>query len=174
MDDEQASPPPCDPDAGCCPPGGASRREFFQVIGLGALAAMAPRPIVAGPFEAGDFAKLVPADKKLSAEWMRSLTERGTPTASRGAELEKIGMPVGGIGVGQLHLGGDGSLWHWDIFNLPHATGDAHYASPQKPDSPLDPGFALRITADGKTQVRPLDRRGFSGITFVGRYPIGR
>ena len=53
-------------------------------------------------------------------------------------------MPVGGICAGQLYLGGDGKLWHWDIFNRHVGTGAEHYANPLKPPSPLDQGFALR------------------------------
>jgi uncharacterized protein (DUF608 family) len=102
------------------------------------------------------------------------LFARGVPTIYRGAELEKIGMPIGGICAGQLYLGGDGKLWHWDIFNQTIGTGDAHYAHPPKPESPLEQGFALRISTAGKNQFRPLDHTGFSQITFCGQYPIAR
>jgi uncharacterized protein (DUF608 family) len=162
---------------GCC--GGPSRREFLHAVGLGAAAALAPGlPAIAGPFEGADFAKLVPADKKLRPEWLRSLTERGEPAVHRGAELDRIGMPVGGLCAGQLYLGGDGRLWHWDIFNLPQpgnfGNGSGpNFAHPPRPDSPLEQGFALRIGAGGKAQVRLLDRRGFAGIAFRGQYPIG-
>ena len=129
---------------GCCGGGAPSRRRFLQAVGAGTAALFGPRlPAVAGPFTPADFERLVPADKKLSPEWVRSLTERGSPARWRGAELEKIGMPVGGVGAGQLYLGGDGRLWHWDVFNQPHPTGDAHYANPPGPASPLDQGFAL-------------------------------
>ena len=81
---------------------------------------------MAGPFTREDFDHLVPADKKLSPDWVKSLFARGTPEVLRGSELKFVGMPVGGIGAGQLYLGGDGRLWHWDIFNQPgkRPTGD--------------------------------------------------
>ena len=130
-------------------------------------------PVMAGPFQASDFQKLIPADKKLSKEWIASLFARGTRTVYRGAELDKIGMPIGGICTGQVYLGGDGKLWHWDIFNSHIATGDAHYAHPPQPDYPLEQGFAIGVRAGGKTTVRSLARSGFSQISFTGEYPIG-
>jgi uncharacterized protein (DUF608 family) len=128
---------------------------------------------MAGPFEASDFEKLVPADKKLSPQWIASLTARGEPAVWRGDDLRYIGMPVGGLCTGQLYLGGDGRLWHWDIFNQHVKTGAGHYAKPMDPASPLDQGFAIRIKAGGKTQVRALDRTGFADVAFRGEYPIG-
>ena len=150
------------------------RREFLRRVGAGSAALLtAPWRITAGPFTTADFAKLVPADKKLHPEWVRSLTERGTRTVYRGAELEKIGMPVGGICAGQLYLGGEGKLWHWDIFNQHKPTGAEHYAKRPRPSSPLDQGFALRVLADGKADVRAMDHTGWSDISFIGEYPIG-
>jgi hypothetical protein len=154
------------PEAACCSsgPGGCSgttRREFFQVIGLGAAAVLATQqPVMAGPFDASDFEALGPADKKLDPAWVISLTARGEPTVYRGADLGTIGMPIGGICAGQLYLGGDGTLWHWDIFNRPIATNDSHYAHPMQPTSPLDQGFALKITTGDASVVRPLSRKG--------------
>ena len=127
---------------------------------------------MAGPFEAAEFEKLVPADKKLQPDWVKSLFARGTREVYRGAELEKIGMPVGGICSGQVYLGGDGRLWNWDVFNRHIGTGDAHYAHPPKATSPLEQGFAVRTVCDGKTEVRALDPSGFADITFCGEYPI--
>ena len=155
----------------CC---NVERRDFIKITALGVAATLAPgMRAMAGPFEASDFEKLVPADKKLSAEWVKSLFARGERTVYRGAELEKIGMPVGGICTGQLYLGGDGRLWHWDIFNKHVATGAEHYAKPPKPVSPLEQGFALKVSAEGKSETRTLDAAGFKDITFCGEYPVG-
>jgi len=157
----------CDDRCGCNP--GFERRQFLRLTGAQAVALLAAGvPAMAGPFTRGDFQFLVPADKRLTPEWLASLTARGGPTVSRGAELDTIGMPVGGICAGQLYLGGDGSLWHWDIFNKHIGTNAAHYAKPMKPASPVDQGFALTI--GGRTV--PLDRTGFGEVSFRGQYPI--
>ena len=96
-----------------------SRRNVLQVLGAGAAASALPigAQVMAGPFAADDVAShLIPADKKLTPEWVASLTERGQAEVFSGEQLKYIGMPVGGIGCGQLYLGGDGRLWLWGIF----------------------------------------------------------
>jgi len=56
----------------------ATRRDFLELMGAtAAVTCLTAGPAVAGPFEAKDFAKLVPADKRLTAEWVQSLTARG-------------------------------------------------------------------------------------------------
>ena len=128
---------------------------------------------MAGPFTRRDFDKLVPADKKLRPEWVASLTARGERTIYRGADLDQIGMPIGGLCAGQLYLGGDGKLWHWDIFNHYVGTGAEHYAKPMTPGSPFDHGFALRLTSGGQTREWPLERGHWRDLSFIGEYPIG-
>ncbi len=128
---------------------------------------------MAGPFTSEDFEKLVPADKRLSAEWVKSLYDRGERTWHRGRELEWIGMPIGGICAGQVYLGGDGKLWHWDIFNQHIGTGEGHYARPMKPGSPLSQGFAVRVVSGSGSQTRTLDGAGFRDVRFCGEYPMG-
>ena len=155
---------------------GFVRRDFLKLVGASATAALAFRPwqyAMAGPFTRADFGKLVPADKKLSPEWVKSLTARGEREVYRGADLAKIGMPIGGICAGQVYLGGDGKLWHWDIFNKHVGTGAEHYAKPMKAASPLDQGFALRVTAGGKSEERTLDAAHWKDVSFIGEYPIG-
>ncbi len=153
-----------------CGPGGCGGPTRRQVLRAAAL--LPGLRFMAGPFQQSDFEKLVPADKKLNPEWVKSLSARGGRAVYRGADLEMIGMPVGGICSGQLYLGGDGKLWHWDIFNRNVRTGPAHYKNPLKPSSPLDQGFALRARAGNRTVVKTLDRDGFSDVRFCGEYPL--
>ncbi|MEY3479274.1 MAG: hypothetical protein RIQ71_49 [Verrucomicrobiota bacterium] len=144
------------------------------------------------------WSEVIPADKKLSPEWERSLFERGAPRTYTGEALMNIGMPVGGITTGALvYLGGDGKLWNWDIFNRPlngvmprmiqykdrswhgrpkgiEVWQGGNYIDPiRNQPSPFDQGFALKITVDGKQQVRTLDRNGWKDVVFTGAYPFG-
>jgi non-lysosomal glucosylceramidase len=154
--------------------GGLGRRQFVKTLAVGAASALAPMSgVMAGPFQTSDFEKLIPANKKLHPDWVKALFLRGQPAVYRGRDLDKIGMPVGGICAGQLYLGGDGTLWHWDIFNKTQGTGDAHYAHPPKPQSPVPHGFVLETTVGGQRLTRRLDRSGFCDISFRGEYPIG-
>jgi non-lysosomal glucosylceramidase len=149
------------------------RREFLATVGIAAVSLTAAWP---GTTHASEFASLIPADKRLNPEWVKSLTARGAPELYRKAELETIGMPIGGLCAGHLYLGGDGTIWHWDIFNqliVSSCSGDA-YRTPYKPDSPIEQGFAIQIALPDSTQIRRLDGRGFANISFRGEYPIGR
>ena len=147
-----------------------ARRDFLKASAVTAVGlAFSRLPIMAGSFTREDFEKLVPADKKLSPEWIKSLFERGTPEVLRGSELKFVGMPIGGIGAGQLYLGGDGRLWQWDIFNQFIFTGAEHYAQPMIPHSPLTQKFLLKFG----DKIISLDRDGFSDVSFRGEYPIG-
>ncbi|MGO8699351.1 MAG: GH116 family glycosyl-hydrolase [Limisphaerales bacterium] len=146
------------------------RRRFLKLSALTASGlALWRRPVMAGPFTRDNFDHLVPADKKLSPEWVKSLFARGTPEVLRGNELKFVGMPIGGIGAGQLYLGGDGRLWHWDIFNQSFGTGSEHYAKPLTPSAPIAQSFSLTIAG----QTHTLDRGGFSEVSFRGEYPMG-
>jgi len=165
----------CDsPECACR--AGLGRRDFLKLSGLAAGAlVLAGLPTVAGPFTRKDFERLVPADKKLKPDWVKSLFARGTPTIYRWPESRFIGMPVGGICAGQVYLGGDGRLWHWDIFNQHIQTGSSgpHYARPMEPATPFAQGFAMRIIQNGSEQTRALDHTGWREVTFNGEYPIG-
>ncbi len=89
-----------------------------------------------------------------------------------------IGMPVGGICTGQVYLGGDGQLWHWDIFNVAmlnpgNEGGHRFYVNPQVQQKRFENGFGLRIKQGDKEYFRALNENGFSDITFKGEYPVG-
>jgi non-lysosomal glucosylceramidase len=147
-----------------------NRRDFLKTSAATTIGLVCSRlPVMAGPFTREDFQNLVPADKKLRPEWVKSLFERGTPEVLRGGELKFVGLPVGGIGAGRIYLGGDGGLWLWDIFNERIGTGSEHYAQPLTPSSPLTQKFTLTIGQE----ARSLDRVGFSEVIFRGEYPIG-
>lgn len=169
----------CTPGSCACPPP-VTRRDFLRWAGLAAASTtLPPLQSVAGPFTAAEVKNLIPADKKLDPAWVKSILARGEPTVYRGSELEKIGMPIGGVCTGQLYLGGDGRLWHWDIFNVPQPanfsdTGGPNYAKPPKPAFPIEQGFALRVASGGRPEVRNLDARGFDPqhMRFRGQYPV--
>ena len=150
------------------------------------------------PLPTEKWSEVIPADKNLSPEWEQLLSERGSPSSYTGEALMNIGMPVGGITTGALvYLGGDGKLWNWDIFNRPlngvmprmiqykdrswhgrpkgiEVWQGGNYIDPIRDQpSPFDQGFALKVTVDGKEQVRTLDRKGWKDVVFTGAYPFG-
>ena len=140
---------------------------------------------------------LIGEDKGLSQEWLDSVVARGQPEIWSGKQLRFVGMPVGGIGCGQLYLAGDGRLWLWDIFKCNYSresvsdggmsmglmTMCGHYIKPvdsatgryhPNMGAQVEQGFAIHVKQNGKTQTRPLEQTGFDDITFRGEYPIGR
>ena len=73
-----------------------------------------------------------------------------------GANLEKVKMPLGGIGTGTISLSGRGGLVDWEIFNEP-AKGFVPATSYRWPPV-FQPAFALRCeTADGRRAARLLE-----------------
>ena len=151
-----------------------TRRRFMGILGLSAAGSLFPSSrATAGTLVPGEFETLVPVDKHLDPSWVASLTARGGPTIYRGAELEKIGMPVGGQCAGQLYLGGDGRLWLWDIFNDLYPTAGSHYAKAPAPNYAVGQGFAVRVLSGAPAKTWTLDAKGFPDVSFSGQYPIG-
>ena len=156
--------------------GCTSRRDALKILGTVASAALLPglaSGAMAGPFERASFDKLVPTDKRLTPQWIKSLYHRGEPAVYRGPELKYIGMPVGGLFAGQLYLGGDGRLWRWDLFNAHLPTGADRYAHPTRTGLPIAQGFAISVIEGDKSVDRALDSAGFPEVSFSGQYPIG-
>ena len=170
---------------------GIDRRGFLKAAGAGSaslLAQVTPLGLeaLAAPTDRAEHPTLIPAEKNLSPDWVRSLRARGRPTVYTGDELKFIGMPIGGICSGTLYLGGDGKLWLWNVFNKNwldgvwgpgegiRGQGEAGeiYVQPLAQTSPLEQGFAIRTTAGGQTRYFTLDKDGFANIQFKGQYPI--
>jgi len=148
------------------------RKSWMIVIGFAACSFLLAFYVQAEEAEIRP-AHIIPADKKLSLQWLQNLFERGERQVYRGRELDTVGMPVGGIAAGQLYLRGDGTLSLWQIFNkhVFSGTGRDNYRT-YRPDSPLDSGFAVFVQEDGKTIAKPLNR-DFPTVEFAGQYPIG-
>ncbi|TXG39044.1 GH116 family glycosyl-hydrolase [Seonamhaeicola maritimus] len=171
----------CCGSSNCCADNDTSvgRRNFIKTTSLtAAMLAVGPLKLMAGPFSQQDFKNGIPKDKKLSKEWIESLYARGDAFSATGKELEFIGMPINGIGTGQVYLGGDGSLWCWNLDGEPDdiwkEMGQGHkYMKPVTPYSPMDQGFALQVGLGKEKQVFRLDSSGFRDIVFTNKYPMG-
>lgn len=138
----------------------------------------------------------IPADKKLDAAWVRSLYQRGLPTAylKTKNELRYIGMPAGGLHAGTVYLGGDGRLWLWSIYNDEREGIDpktvlwndgsedrkirnrdgASYVEPAIAANKrvLEQGFAVLIETGGKKIVKELKEEDWDEIIFEAAYPV--
>ena len=166
------------------------RRDFLKFSGISALAYgttwLNATAAITEAYVPGKYAELIPPDKGLDPEWVRSLTTRGEPRRYTDEKaLAHIGMPVGGLFAGMVYLGGDGRLCLWNIFNHEQlgvstqnvtyrgtkldAMGGSNYIAPPPHQYPFDQNFCLRI--NGKT--RTMDANGFKKVSFNGQYPIG-
>ena len=137
------------------------RRSFLRLAGIGTLVTLGgQRPILAASLSDPAFDRIIPADKKLSPDWIKALFERGVPEVFRKDQLRTIAMPISGICAGQeLNLSGEGTLTGWRVH---HCALD------------IVQGFVLRTTAGGKTATHLLGGRDFPDLTFRGEYPIAK
>jgi uncharacterized protein (DUF608 family) len=157
-----------------------SRRTFLKIAGASAVT-VGPREVLA-IFEDGSMIvqdHFIPVDKSLSAEWKRSLFERGKKEVWSGEELQSIGMPIGGVAAGQLYLCGDGTLGHWEIFNTHKflSYGATNYAKREVAKA-VKHGARVTLlqasTGASATGSKSLDKSGFPSVRFSGEYPIAR
>lgn len=89
VEDPKNNPKACCNNSSCCT--NFSRKKFLGLMGMGTLGMLSSGiPAMAGPFRPTDFEDLIPADKKLKQDWVKSLFERGEPTVYRNKELDKI------------------------------------------------------------------------------------
>ena len=168
-----------------------TRRDFLKMSSQAGMfvsaSSLFTRPVMAGPFEAdpnNPYLRLIPADKKLHPDWVKSLFERGKKEVyTSDAALNHMGMPVGGLFTGTLYLSGDGRLWHWDIFNaesLGIGKGEFEFEGRKRPSYqgasfayPLEPApqFEQRFMIRSGGSEVALDRTGFKEVSFRGEYP---
>ena len=148
------------------------------------------------------YAKFVPHNKGLAADWLASLTTRAHPLdaairhSKADTDLDRIGMTVGGIGCGTVYLSGDGRLWVWDIFNQhhegvvpnhkakapagletiqgrqPRERDGANFLLPPRASDHLN-GVDARFILSHAGKDHPLDSSGWDDVSFTGRWPIG-
>jgi len=158
------------PEYSCCRGlGDVDRRSFLRVMGAGTLALVGGQlPVMAGPFDNPDFDVNVPAEKKLSPDWVKALFVRGAPDVYRGDQLKTIRMPIGGVCAGHAALSGDGMISDFivadSVIVAPGVTGSIAIRPKQ--------GFELRTVTEGKSEVRLLNQQNFPELTFRGEYPI--
>ena len=171
-----ASDPGESPVQSCCPGGtcGIERRDFIAALATGgAAAALSAMTVMAGPFEAADSGSSSRPTRKLDPQWVASLTARGAREVYRGKELDKIGMPIGGICAGQLYLGGDGQALALGHFQPPDPHGRRRLCASAFARIAAGTGFrcarsrprASRRFASSISAVSPMS-------TFCGEYPL--
>lgn len=159
---------------------------YFQAI-FSSASAEEPKPSAIMEQLELDSGGKTPVVKQFPQSFPEVLHERGQPivyTRENSANFEYIGMPVGGIGAGQLYLGGDGQLWFWDIFGLNYKMGqlkgEEAYEFPYTRSNPTEKGarqlvqgFSVSIKSGDQWVDKTLNRDGIEEIQFRGQYPIG-
>lgn len=149
-----------------------SRRAFLGGMAAGAVGASAlllgrpasaqsSRAITAPP----ELQHAIPADKRLTAAWLQSLTDLGPAETWRGNELRFVSIPVSGIGTGLLCLSGYGRLVDANLLSSP-AAGPGVGDTPEPAPAFLH-GFAVAAEASGERRARVLDEMSFGDLSCV-------
>ena len=125
----------------------------------------------------------IPIDKRLNAQWVQSLFQKGKQKVYKGSELTYIAMPCDGIGAGQVEVTGDGKICFTEsVYNLMQQPNDGHglstgyqYLHPQEPISKVENNFIIILSQKGKQpQKYHLNSNDFDDISFVGEYPLAQ
>lgn len=97
----------------CCGPE-VDRRSFFRLAGFGAAAAASLQPVSAAQLAQSAAATTRP-------EIQRILQDPSWPTLRHydRDHLERLAMPIGGVGTGCVSLMGNGALRDWEVGNRP-------------------------------------------------------
>lgn len=161
------------PDENCCCggrcrpplPSELTRRKFLHTVAVGAAGITAGCEMLRSHAPGARPAAALTAPK-LPESWRYPLTP---PRVYRGANLEAVSMPIGGIGTGTVWLDGQGRLGIWQIFN--------NLSETRVPDS----FFAVRVKcSDQPAVLRVLQTVAeeplapVAALTYEGGYPIAR
>jgi uncharacterized protein (DUF608 family) len=158
------------PDENCCCGGRCrpplppefTRRKFIHTVAVGAAAGS--EVLRAQAVSSQPAAPLT--SPQLPKSWRYPMTP---PRVYRGANLEAVAMPIGGIGTGTVWLDGQGRLGVWQIFN--------NLSETRVPDS----FFAVRVQSGQQPAVlrvlqtaaeEPLEP--VASLNYEGGYPIAR
>ena len=169
---------PIEQDSPCCPAGncGIARRDFIKTLTVGAAAAAgSAMPVMAGPFEAAEQEKLVPADKKLDpAVGQVALRPRGRAKSIAARTWRRSACRSAGSVPASSTWAATASSGTGTSSTSPWAPATITTPIRRCPSSPLEQGFAVEIAVrrpQGK--CGRLDHRGFPDVAFCGEYPIG-
>ncbi|MCX6900669.1 MAG: GH116 family glycosyl-hydrolase [Verrucomicrobia bacterium] len=161
------------PDENCCCGGRCrpplppelTRRKFLHTVAVGTAGIAAGNELLRAQAAAIPPAAAL-TTPKLPKSWRYPLTP---PRVYRGANLEAVSMPIGGIGTGTVWLDGQGRLGVWQIFN--------NLSETRVPDS----FFAVRVkSGDKPAMLRVLQTvpeeplTPVASLTYEGGYPIAR
>jgi non-lysosomal glucosylceramidase len=154
----------------CCCSGGRcrpplppelTRRKFIHTVAISAAGMAVADELFRPPSTAAAL-----TTPKLPESWRYPLTP---PRVYRGANLEAVSMPIGGIGTGTVWLDGQGRLGTWQIFN--------NLSETRVPDS----FFAVRVkSGDQPAVLRVLQTvpeeplAPVASLAYEGGYPIAR
>ena len=145
----------CDCSGGCGPQGGdVSRREFMEVVAIGA----------AGAALGGSSAAAAASPQQAAGElarWTKALHESSPPRVYRSDVHTDARLHLGGIGTGNVEIGVDGQLTTWQLFNT---LRDGHVP------------FHFAVHTGQTTKLLQtkggLDRPRVERIEMTGEYPL--
>lgn len=140
-----------------------NRREFIQST----AAAAGGLSLVAAGQELPQREPTQPTGQDWNA-WNAQLLEKGERRRYRGAELEHVAMPLGGIGAGQVFITGRGRLEQWQIVNNFNANANVAGAFFAVWAKQAGRDAVSRVLQEGGYENAP----GIDTIEFSGEYPF--
>jgi hypothetical protein len=142
----------CDCSGGCGPQGGdVSRREFMEVVAIGAAGATLASKAAA--------AELSPQQAAEEFDrWKTALHAPSPPRVYRSDTHTDARLHLGGIGTGNVEIGVDGQLTTWQLFNTLR-DGHVPFAFGVRAGcTPFDASRGRRVAGFGSRRLDPSHR----------------